>query len=99
MEIFLHSIPLTLLVFYNRVDDNIKLPATSIFAMILPSFGILLTCIEVCIFQIYGSCNINLEMRIRLRSDTRLSDLFRISSLGVIMTLTSFLLGFYAFES
>lgn len=38
-------------------------------------------------------------MRIRLRSDSRLADLFRISSLGVIITTTSFMIGFFAFQS
>lgn len=47
----------------------------------------------------YNNCHINLEMRIKLRSDSRLADLTKVSMVSIIITTLSFLLGMFAFPS
>ena len=94
----MHILPLLVLVLQNSKSDKVGYGNLGLITIILAGFSTFLTALEVCILQCYENRNINLEMRAKLRSGTRLNDLFKATGLGVILTTTSLLLGIYAFD-
>lgn len=58
-----------------------------------------LTALEVVVLQLYENRGVNLELRIKLRSHTRLTDLFRVTGLSLICLAVTVAIGMFAFTS
>ena len=67
--------------------------------MIAAGLSLVLTFFEIFVLQIFEIFKVNLEMRVKLRSDSRMSDLFKVTVLSAILTTISVLIGLHAFES
>jgi hypothetical protein len=65
--------------------------------VVIPLTSLFLVFCEVAILQLYDNVNINLEMRSKLRSHTRLSDNFKVTMLSSLLTAFAIVLGVYAF--
>jgi hypothetical protein len=66
-------------------------------SVIIPMTSLFLTFLEITILQVYENVYINLEMRSKLRSHTRLGDNFKVGMLSVLFATLAVLLGVYAF--
>lgn len=98
-EVFIHSLPLLLLTLQNCKSETVNYTNLSIAAISLPIISMTLTALEVAILQCYENKGINLELRVKLRSHTRLTDLFRVAGLSIVCCAVTFVLGIYAFPS
>ena len=95
---FLHSLPLWTLQYQNQKSDVIDFTTLGLATTLLPWLSLILVGLEICVLQLFESQNINLEMRIKLRSTRRLTDMMRVTAVSTLMTVTSLLIGLYAFE-
>jgi hypothetical protein len=93
----MHTVPLWILTYQNNANGNIEQTSSSRAALTFPIISLFLIALEVCTLQVFENCNVNLEMRVRLRSTIRLRDMFRVSGLSILMTMGSVLIGLYGF--
>ena len=54
---------------------------------------------EILFLRIHEIYKVNLEMRVKLRSDSRMTDLFRVASVSILVTSMAVLIGTSGFES
>jgi len=94
-EIFMHTVPLSVLTIQNTMGGQGS--SLGIAAVIIPSISVLITFMEICILQTFDNCNIKLEQRVKLRSHTRLADMFKVGMLSVLVTLLTSLTGSFLF--
>ena len=93
----MHTVPLWILTYQNHDNDIVEQTSISRAALAFPIISLFLIALEVCTLQLFDNCKVNLEMRVRLRSTIRLRDMFRVSSLSILMTMGSVLIGLYGF--
>ena len=97
-EVFVHTFPLLVLIMQNGESEKVDFGLLGNFTIFLAILSMSLTALEVCILQCYENQHINLEMRVKLRSGSRLTDLFKATGLGIILTSMALLLGIFAFD-
>jgi hypothetical protein len=98
-EVFIHTFPLLVLTMQNAGSPEIGYNSMGVAACFFPICSLLLTATEVCVLQCYENCNVNLEMRVKLRSHTRLQDLFRATAMALLVTGMSIIFGIFVFEN
>lgn len=54
---------------------------------------------EIVVLQLFEIFKVNLEMRVKLRSDSRMTDLLKVTAVGVCITSTTLLLAMNVFPS
>lgn len=67
-------------------------------AIVIPALSVAITFFEIFVLQIFENCKIKLEQRVKLRSHTRLEDLFKVAILSIVLTLTTSMTGSYLFD-
>ena len=96
-EVFLHTLPLTLLVAYNNLmlRKSFKL---DIACLVTSGLHLLIVFAELTIFRCYLNKGINLEQRIKFSSNNRAKDMTKIGFVAAVFGAISFVVGWYTFK-
>jgi hypothetical protein len=97
-EIFLHSLPLGMLVIYNYYSIE-KKGQLDIACIVLTSLNFFQVFVEITILQVYQVKGVNLELRPVSKSKTRLDDLSRVTIVSIISCAITVLMGMYVFSN
>jgi len=87
------------LTYENSSDDRIKFSGLAITSIFLYALSAMFTFCEILVLRINEIYNVNLEMRVKLRSDLRMTDLFRVASVSILVTSMAVLIGMSGFEN
>jgi len=96
-EAFLHTVPLTLLVFYNNYVLN-KFFDLDLACMIVSALNLLELFLETCLYQFFLNKNVDLERRFKATSKGRMKDMSRICCIGASFGVMFVYIGLYAFD-
>jgi len=85
------------LTYENSSDDRIKFSGLAITNIFLYALSAMFTFSEILVLRINEIYNVNLEMRVKLRSDLRMTDLFRVACVSILVTSMVVLIGMCGF--
>ena len=97
-EIFMHSLPLGMLVMYNYYSIE-KKGQLDVACIVMTTLNFLQVLTEITILQIYQIKGVNLELRPVSKSKTRLDDLSRVTMVSIISCSIVILMGMYVFSN
>lgn len=96
-EVFLHNLPLTLLIAYNDIMLR-KAFRLDVTVLVISGVHLLQVVAELTMFRVYLNKGVNLEKRIKFTSNSRAKDLFKLGLASAIFGAIALTIGWFAFK-
>lgn len=95
-ELFMHNLPLTMLVAYNNIMLS-KMSKHDYFSFVFSTLHLVTVLAELVAIRFYMNKGVNLEQRIKFGTTTRAKDIAKVGLIASVLGAASVLIGVYSF--